>query len=89
MCLQFRSRLKCCLQLSFIELQRPEPPRSQWVEFFGSSRNSAYICKRFEGSEDGGLAQLARALAWHARGPGFESPYLHQQPATGIMILAP
>ena len=37
----------------------------------------------------GGIAQLARALAWHARGPGFESPYLHQQPATGIMILAP
>ena len=25
----------------------------------------------------GGIAQLARALAWHARGPGFESPYLH------------
>ena len=21
---------------------------------------------------------MARALAWHARGPGFESPYLHQ-----------
>ena len=26
---------------------------------------------------EGGIAQLARALAWHARGPGFESPYLH------------
>ena len=25
----------------------------------------------------GDIAQLARALAWHARGPGFESPYLH------------
>ena len=21
---------------------------------------------------------MARVLAWHARGPGFESPYLHQ-----------
>ena len=28
----------------------------------------------------GGIAQLARALAWHARGPGFESPYLHNKP---------
>ena len=25
----------------------------------------------------GGIAQLARALAWHARGHGFESHYLH------------
>ena len=27
---------------------------------------------------NGGIAQLARALAWHARGRGFESHYLHQ-----------
>ena len=26
----------------------------------------------------GDVAQLARALAWHARGQGFESPYLHK-----------
>ncbi len=26
----------------------------------------------------GGIAQLARALAWHARGHGFESRFLHQ-----------
>lgn len=32
----------------------------------------SYICKRI-----GDVAQLARALAWHARGQGFESPYLH------------
>jgi hypothetical protein len=25
----------------------------------------------------GGIAQLARALAWHARGHRFESDYLH------------
>ena len=25
------------------------------------------------------MAQLASALAWHARGPGFESPYLHEE----------
>ena len=28
-------------------------------------------------SDDGGLAQLARALAWHARGHRFESDILH------------
>ena len=26
----------------------------------------------------GELAQLARALAWHARGQGFDSPVLHE-----------
>lgn len=30
---------------------------------------------RFTASGD--IAQLARALVWHTRGPGFESPYLH------------
>ena len=33
-----------------------------------------YICIR-----NGGLAQLARALAWHARGHEFESRILHQE----------
>ena len=32
-----------------------------------------YICNPF-----GGLAQLARALAWHARGHRFESGILHK-----------
>ncbi len=27
--------------------------------------------------EFGGVAQLARALEWHSRGQGFNSPYLH------------
>ena len=27
----------------------------------------------------GPIAQLARALAWHARGPGFKSPWVHHQ----------
>ena len=26
----------------------------------------------------GGVAQLARAFAWHARGQGFDSPHLHE-----------
>ena len=53
---------------------------------------SNYICIRHE---KGGIAQLARALAWHARGHGFESHYLHdkkinpvanQQLATGFIF---
>lgn len=30
-------------------------------------------------SNEGGLAQLARVLAWHARGQGFESLILHRK----------
>mgnify|MGYP000764939627 FL=1 len=37
-------------------------------------KNSAYLCTRI-----GGLAQLARALAWHARGHRFESDILHNK----------
>ena len=37
-------------------------------------KNSAYLCTRI-----GGLAQLARALAWHARGHRFESDILHHK----------
>ena len=29
-------------------------------------------------ARNGGIAQLARALAWHARGHRFESDYLHE-----------
>ena len=47
------------------------------------SRKRLYLPPLPTGSKPpcgGGIAQLARALAWHARGPGFESPYLHNQP---------
>ena len=37
-------------------------------------KKMTYICIR-----NGGLAQLARALAWHARGHEFESRILHQE----------
>ena len=30
----------------------------------------------------GGVAHLARALAWHARGKGFKSPHLHHKPTS-------
>ena len=33
---------------------------------------------------DGAVAQLARALPWHGRGQGFESPQLHSQPPMTI-----
>ena len=39
---------------------------------------SDYLCPR-----NGGLAQLARALAWHARGHEFESRILHQSDGNG------
>ena len=32
----------------------------------------------YEDQVQGGIAQLARALAWHARGQGFDSPCLHK-----------
>jgi PD-(D/E)XK endonuclease len=33
---------------------------------------------------DGAVAQLARALPWHGRGQGFESPQLHSEPPMAI-----
>ena len=41
------------------------------LEPLGTSRNKFYF------NISGGLAQLARALAWHARGQRFESVILH------------
>ena len=35
----------------------------------------------------GGIAQLARVLAWHARGHGFESHYLHIKPVSVRLVL--
>ena len=35
----------------------------------------SYLCGN--NSSQGDIAQLARALAWHARGHGFDSHYLH------------
>ena len=43
---------------------------------FGDLPKRGYLCARNLGF--GGIAQLARALAWHARGRGFDSHYLHQ-----------
>ena len=34
----------------------------------------------------GGVAQLARALAWHARGQGFNSPHLHESHLDGQFL---
>ncbi len=42
------------------------------INVFSDFRKNTYIC-----THNGGLAQLARALAWHARGHEFESRILH------------
>ncbi len=39
---------------------------------FGNKKNFRYLC-----THNGGLAQLARALAWHARGHQFDPGILH------------
>ena len=50
----------------------------------GRLKEFKYICQRFEGRKDGGLAQLARALAWHARGHRFDSDILHHSLNDGV-----
>ncbi len=40
-------------------------------------RKKLYFCTRKK--QYGGLAQLARALAWHARGHRFDSDILHKK----------
>ena len=47
-------------------------PQQSFHRFVWFFKNSSYLCIR-----NGGLAQLARALAWHARGHEFESRILH------------
>ena len=55
--------------------------------FFDSSlsKHDFFVCRIevliiFATSKLGGIAQLARALAWHARGRRFDSDYLHTKP---------
>ncbi len=48
-------------------------PQQSFRRFVWFFKNSSYLCIR-----NGGLAQLARALAWHARGHEFESRILHE-----------
>ena len=52
-------------------------------DFFGRSfclfEKLRYLCIR-----NGGLAQLARALAWHARGHEFDSRILHEDSLLGL-----
>ncbi len=56
---------------------------------FCASRKSAYLYNRFYEAKVGGLAQLARALAWHARGHRFDSDILHPQLNDGVPQGAP
>lgn len=58
------------------------------VENLDISKRIVYVIKTF-----GGVAQLARALEWHSRGRGFDSPHLHfckepvLQEGTGFVFL--
>ena len=58
---------------------RPRPTMAYGGEInfstiFGNIKFASYICVT-----EGGLAQLVRALAWHARGHRFESDILHKE----------
>ena len=59
---------------------------SGWLPFVGCFKLH-YICR------PGGLAQLARALAWHARGHRFDSDILHNKtkplPLEGVLFFLP
>ena len=44
-----------------------------------STKKSSKIAPLYEQKKRGALAQLARALAWHARGHRFKSDMLHQE----------
>ena len=61
--------------LFYIEIFFYLPPDSHDVIY----RKFLYICspKSYVKSKIGELAQLARALAWHARGRRFDSDILH------------
>ena len=47
-------------------------------EFAGKFQSPIFATLLTAGKLFGELAQLARALAWHVRGQGFDSPVLHQ-----------
>ena len=57
-----------------IYLQIYEEKTKRVCNFPNFIQKNVYLCTR----NQGGLAQLARALAWHARGHEFDSRILHQ-----------
>ena len=58
------------------------PRRGDFPAFFWNLPKTFYFCLRMKG----GLAQLARALAWHARGHEFESRILHDASGQAVSI---
>ena len=59
-----------------------ERPRGDFPAFFLESAENFLLLPAHEG----GLAQLARALAWHARGHEFESRILHDASGQAVSI---
>ena len=50
--------------------------------------NTAKVCNfAAQKPKNGGLAQLARALAWHARGHRFEPDILHKKEDQYLLVL--
>ena len=49
--------------------------------YFAPYSKSGIFASASREANDGGLAQLARALAWHARGHRFDSDILHRSTA--------
>ena len=62
---------------------------------FGGLKKVVFLqpqIERFSAAKRGALAQLARALAWHARGHRFDSVMLHKMktpPQRGFFVCLP
>ena len=65
------------------EKAHPVPQNILSHRFVGKHQNISHLC-----THNGGLAQLARALAWHARGHRFDSDILHRQEVIGSTAAA-
>lgn len=56
------------------------------VFILSSTKQELYL----QSHNKGGLAQLARAFAWHAKGHRFDSVNLHQEaPEKGLFLFEP
>ena len=56
--------------------------RKIFPKMFGGLKKVVFLhpqIERFSAAKEGALAQLARALAWHARGHRFDSVMLHKR----------
>ena len=57
----------------------------EYVLAISQKRPWACIADAQQCANNGGIAQMARALAWHARGRGFDSHCLHSEERQTMM----